>query len=213
MAKLATLSKLKEKERETRQKLIIDAARKVFEKKTYDSVSMAEIAKTAGMAKSSIYTYFSSQESLYVEVAYRDSNYFIKELEKKIQLSETHSVETVITHFLDYYILHKAQWRMITHFALHGDTVHESVEKLNEISRKLMDTFDSILKKLDYKGNTRLLAHTLFASLSGILISFRNYPGRTEEERIAHMKRIGEKIKDMMIALIEKDAGTGTSPF
>ena len=36
---------LKEKEREFRQKLIIDAARNVFEKKTYNNVSMVEIAK------------------------------------------------------------------------------------------------------------------------------------------------------------------------
>ncbi len=208
MAKLDTLSKLKEKERETRQKLIIDAARKVFEKKTYDNVSMAEIAKTAGMAKSSIYTYFSSQEALYVEVAYRDSNHFIKELKNRIQQSGDHPVETVITHFLDHYILYKAQWRMITHFALHGKTVQESVEKLNEISRKLMDTFESILRQLDYSGDTRLLAHTLFSSLSGILIAFRNYPGRTEEERIAHMKRIGVKVKEMVIALIEKEVKT-----
>jgi len=69
MTKRNTLIKLKEKERELRQVLIIEAARDVFGRKTYDEVSMAEIAKAAGIAKSSIYTYFKSQEELYALIA------------------------------------------------------------------------------------------------------------------------------------------------
>ena len=42
---------------EVREDLIIDAARTVFGSKTYDKVSMQEIANAAGIAKSSIYTY------------------------------------------------------------------------------------------------------------------------------------------------------------
>ena len=72
-----TLTRLKAKEREHRQALIIDAAREVFGQKTYDKASMAEIAKTAGIAKSSIYTYFKSQEELYAKIAYMDSCVFL----------------------------------------------------------------------------------------------------------------------------------------
>ena len=52
MARKDTLIKLKEKERAIRQTLIIEAARQVFGKKTYDMVSMVEIANAAGIAKS-----------------------------------------------------------------------------------------------------------------------------------------------------------------
>ncbi len=205
MEKKGILGKLKAKEREARQKIIIDAARKIFEKKTYDSVSMAEIAKIAGMAKSSIYTYFSSQEALYVEVAFRDSSQFVKALKKELDKGEVNSVKTVVTHFLEHYIQHKAQWRMITHFALHGENNNESIDKLNEISRKMLDLFESVFKNIGYNGDDRLLAHTLFSSLSGILIAFRNYPGRTEEERIVHMNRIGTIVEAMVTALIDKE--------
>lgn len=203
MKKKNTLAKLKEKERELRRQIIIEAARSVFEKKTYDSVSMAEIARVAGMAKSSIYTYFSNQEALYVEIAYLDSTTFINDLKKRINRSKTDSLKTVIDHFLDYYFEHKAQWRMITHFALHGKADMNSVEKLNQIARQLMDLLDLVIQKTGYEEDTRLLSHTLFSCLSGILIAFRNYPGRSEEERIAHMKRIGLIIRDMIIALVE----------
>jgi AcrR family transcriptional regulator len=77
-----TLNKLKQQEREIRENLIIDAARTVFGAKTYDQVSMNEIAKAAGIAKSSIYTYFPNQEALFVETAFRDTGKFIAVLER-----------------------------------------------------------------------------------------------------------------------------------
>jgi AcrR family transcriptional regulator len=202
MLKKDTLIRLKEKERELRQTLIIDAARQVFGKKTYDRVSMAEIADTAGIAKSSIYTYFKSQEELYAQIACQDACVFIKELKNRIDPEDKNVIKTAIDYFLDYYITHEAQWRMITHFALHGNKDMGSVEKLNEIGRDFMDAFEKIFIYSGCKINTRLLSHTLFSCLSGILIAFRNYPGRSEQERIIHMKKIGDVIESMIIALV-----------
>ncbi|MBU2454456.1 MAG: TetR/AcrR family transcriptional regulator [Proteobacteria bacterium] len=202
MTKKNTLLKLKEKERESRQALIIEAARQVFGEKTYDRVSMAEIANSAGIGKSSIYTYFKSQEELYALIAYHDAGLFIKELENKIRKPNENVVKTAIDYFLDYYISHEAQWRMITHFALHGNKDMGSVDKLNEIGRGLMDVFETIFLNSKCKTDTRLMSHTLFSCLSGVLIAFRNYPGRSEKERISHMKRIGSVIETMIIALI-----------
>ncbi len=85
MNKKDTLSKLKTKERKLRQQIIIDAAREVFGQKTYDKASMAEIAKAAGIAKASIYTYFKSQEELYAKIAIIDSCDFIDDIESRIK--------------------------------------------------------------------------------------------------------------------------------
>ena len=202
MARKDTLIKLKEKERAIRQTLIIEAARQVFGKKTYDMVSMVEIANAAGIAKSSIYTYFKSQEELYAQVVYQDAGLFIKELKNRVQDKEP--VKNAIEYFLDYYITHEAQWRMITHFALHGNKDTGSVDKLNKIGRELMDVFDTIFICSDVKTDTRLLSHTLFSCLSGVLIAFRNYPGRSEEERVIHMKKIGSLIESMITALVNE---------
>ena len=201
-----TLNKLKQQEREIRENLIIDAARTVFGSKTYDQVSMNEIAKTAGIAKSSIYTYFPNQEALFVETAFRDTGKFIAALKKRVQEERSPSLETFINDYLDYHIEHDAHWRMITHFALHGNIGEASAEKLNQISRQVMDLLETVLKKFDYKGDTRLLSHTLFAALSGIMISFRKYPGRTESARIAHMKRIAKMVEQMLLGFIQQEA-------
>lgn len=211
MEKTDTLSRLKEKERALRQKLIIEAAREVFGEKTYDSVSMAEIARTAGIAKSSIYTYFKSQEELYVEIAFRDTRDFIAGLTASIQSEDRNILSTVINHFLDYYICNEAQWRMITHFALHGNRNRGTVEKLNLIGRSLMDLFDAVFLKLGKPANGRLLSHTLFSALSGILIAYRKYPGRSEADRIAHMKAIGSTLELMILAYLDNESGSRTA--
>ncbi|MBT4874306.1 MAG: TetR/AcrR family transcriptional regulator, partial [Desulfobacula sp.] len=38
----------------------------------------------------------------------------------------------------------------------------------------------------------------------GVLIAFRNYPGRSEEERVIHMKKIGSLIESMITALVNE---------
>ena len=203
MTKKDTLSRLKVQERKLRQQIIVDAAREVFGQKTYDKASMAEIARTAGIGKSSIYTYFNSQEELYARIAYMDACEFIDDLEKKVRKSET-PLTVCISYFLEYYIEQKSQWRMITHFALHGNKEMGAVEQLNDIGRRLMTVFATVFEGLGSSQNPRLLAHTLFSCLSGILIAFRNYPGRTEPERISHMKRIGSMVEEMVLALVNQ---------
>lgn len=201
MAKKDTLTRLREKERQLRQSLIIEAARKVFGEKTFDRVSMAEIAEAAGIAKSSIYTYFRNQEELYARIAFQDATAFISNLEAGISENSANPVKQAVEYFLDYYIANESQWKMITHFALHGNKNMESIEQLNEVGRALMNVFEKIFIASGCTENTRLLSHTLFACLSGVLISFRNYPGRSEDERIAHMKKIGAMIESMINAL------------
>ena len=205
MAGRNTLNKLKQQEREIRENLIVDAARTVFGSRTYDQVSMNEIAKAAGIAKSSIYTYFPNQEALFVETAFRDTGKFIAALKARVEAERSPSLEAFMDDYLDYHIEHDAHWRMITHFALHGNIGEASAEKLNQISRQVMDLLETVLKKFDYQGDTRLLAHTLFAALSGIMISFRKYPGRTEPARIAHMKRIAKLVERMLLVFIQQD--------
>lgn len=197
-----TLNKLKQQERGIRENLIIDAARSVFGTKTYDQVSMNEIAKAAGIAKSSIYTYFPNQEALFVETAFRDTQKFIALLKRRVQKTDQPSLSAFINDYLDHNIENDAHWRMITHFALHGNIGEASAQKLNRISIQVMDLLEIVMQKIGYQGDTRLLAHTLFAALSGIMISFRKYPGRSEAERIAHMKRIAGMVEQMLMTFI-----------
>ena len=212
MKKKDTLNKLRQKERETREDLIIDAARTVFGSKTYDKVSMQEIANAAGIAKSSIYTYFANQEALFVEAAYRDTQRFIAELEARLKgKNEDEKLETLIAHFLEYNTRNEVYWQMITRFSLYGEISGESSRKLDVVARRFMDLLDLVFADAPAGTDKRLLSHTLFASLSGILIAFRKYPGRSETESLAHMQRVGRLIKAMFDGYLGRAEGGALS--
>ena len=209
MEKKDTLSKLRQKEREIREDLIIDAARIVFGTKTYDKVSMQEIANAAGIAKSSIYTYFTNQEALFVEAAYRDTQRFIDELESRLMdKGNSQKLETLIAHFLEYNTRNEVYWQMITRFSLYGEISGESTRKLDVVARRFMDLLDIVFADAPSGADKRLLSHTLFAALSGILIAFRKYPGRTEAESLTHMQRVGRLIKTMFEVYLQQPAGS-----
>ncbi len=201
MKKNSTLRELKAREREVRRDLTIDAARKVFGLKTYDKVSMQEIANEAGIAKSSIYTYFQNQEDLFVEAAYRDTSRFISELEQRLAGQTGHaSIETLIDEFIDYCTVNEVYWKMITRFSLYGEISNASARKLDVVARRFMDMLDLVFEGEADPEQQRLYSHALFAALSGILIAFRKYPGRSTEESLAHMKKIGRLIQKMFAA-------------
>ena len=199
----STLSKLKQEDRQLRRNLIIDAAQKVFGDKTYDKASMREIAKEAGMAVSSIYTYFDSQETLFVQAIMRETSGLLDELDQMVEKESLIDMEILMNRYLDFYIDHESHWRMITHFFLFGNISPEASQQLNNVARRILDIFDRIFEKMNYQGNVRLLSHTFFSCLSGILISFRKYPGRNDDEIRSHMRRVGGIIREMLLPYVQ----------
>lgn len=197
-----TLSRLKEKEWEDRKDLILDAAVKLFATKPYDKVSLQEIANEAGLAKSSIYTYFSTQEALFVEAGMRDANSLFLEWEAILNKKDKSCLGKMINTWIDFFISHESFYRMTAQYMLYGKMSLEASDKLNPITRRMLDNLELAIRRLDYKGDSRLLAHTLFSALSGILMAYRKYPGRSVEEIRKHMKRIGNNIREMMEVFI-----------
>ncbi|WDP89537.1 MAG: TetR/AcrR family transcriptional regulator [Desulfobacter sp.] len=205
MPKPSTLSKLKQEDRKLRRNLIIDAAQKIFGTKTYDKASMREIAREAGMAVSSIYTYFENQEALFVQAILRETNELLDELEAMVETDDHIDIEVLMNRYLDFYIDHENHWRMITHFFLFGNISSQAFERLNNVARRILNIFDRIFEKMNYGGDVRILSHAFFSCLSGILISFRKYPGRDDEEIRTHMKRVGAVIRGMLLPYIQAD--------
>jgi len=195
-----TLLKLKTKEREDRKNLILDAAERVFSHKPFNRVSMREIADEAGISASSIYTYFPNQESLFVEAAVRDSSRLIDEIESMMKTAppEVHPLDLVVNSFIDYISTNDSYFRMMVIFMTVGSLSPESMQKLNEVVRRGFDLFETVFKRMGYRGDTRILAHYCFAMLNGILVTYRKLPGRDERQIIAHMKRLGRTFRELV---------------
>ena len=195
------LEKLKEKEKKARQKIIVDAAERVFAVKPFPKVSMRDISRESQISLSSIYRYFPDQESLFLEALMRGSGKVVVRI-KQIINQEDVSVDTVANEFIGYLVENDQYFRMMTHFMLDGVLNPDSIEKLNKMERALLDQFDNLFKKLNPRGNSRILSHAFFASLNGILITYRNYPGRDIKDVHKHMKQMGSVISQMFSAMI-----------
>ena len=204
MKKETTLKQLKSKERDKRKILIIEAAERVFVNKPYNKVSMQEIAREAGLAKSSIYTYFPNQESLFLETFLRDLALLMEDFNTIISGEGEVNLGDLISTFIDHFDRHDSFFRMASLFMLHGNLSEASQKRLNQAGRQMMDLFDLTFKAMNYRGDVRLLSHTLFAALGGIMISYKKYPGRSDEEIKAHMRKIGRNVKQMLEAFIRE---------
>lgn len=80
---------LKEKQRQEREALIIQAAEEIFQEKGYYEASMDEIAARVGIAKGTIYTHFPGKEELVLAIFRRNLETFIQRIDAVIDAETT----------------------------------------------------------------------------------------------------------------------------
>ncbi|MBW2599504.1 MAG: TetR/AcrR family transcriptional regulator [Deltaproteobacteria bacterium] len=198
MDKKNTFNELRQREREARKDVIVDAAERVFASKPFNKVSMRDIAREAGISPASIYHYFPDQQTLFVDAFLRGAKEITEILGDIIDKDSELCIENAAEEFIDYLSVNDQYFRMMTHFMLDGSLSDESLESLNQHARSLIDQFDNLFRKVMPDSNPRLLSHAFFAAMNGILITFRDYPGRSREEVSCHMKLIGRIMAGML---------------
>ena len=186
----AVLMKMRENEREVRKHLIIDAAISLFSKMPFDKVGMRDIAAQAGISTASIYRYFSNRDDLFVEALSRESQTIVQQMRDLIDTRGEISIELIASTFVNYLLEHFTFFEMMTHFTTTGKIGGNALAKFNQAERKLLDVFDELFVGIGATGQVRLLSHAFFASLNGILITFKNYPGRRPEDTRKHTLRL-----------------------
>jgi AcrR family transcriptional regulator len=195
--KKSTLMMLKENERETRKKLIIESSISLFAKKSFDTVSMRDIALVAGISPASIYTYFEDKDDLFVEAFSYKAEEICRNLEKMIDQNKGMSLENIAVNFVNYLFEHDSFFQMMTHFMTSGTIKESSLARFNETERYLLNLFDKSFEKMGVTRNVRLLSHAFFASLNGVMITFTRYPGRSKEEVRKHINRLAILLADV----------------
>lgn len=185
---------LKDGERKVRRDLIIAAAERVFANKSFDQVSIRDIAREAGISHALIYRYFPDQQALFVEAFLRGAQKIVTFLRKLIDDDAEGNMEKVTEKFLKHMIENDRYFRMMTHFMLDGSLNKELIERLNAMERQLFAQIDRLFVHQAEGNDVRMLSHAFFSALNGILISFRNYPGRQKKDVTQHMQKLGRII-------------------
>ena len=183
---------LREQEKKNRQDLILDAAERAFSARPFTLVSMREIAREAGISHTAIYRHFPDQQTLFVEAFLRGIHKLTPLLETA--LIEEDGLEKASELFIDFLVVHDHYYRMMANFMLDPRLTTEQIERLNDVERTLLDLFDLYFRKIDPDADVRIHSHSFFASLNGILITFRDYPGRDRKEVLLHMKKLGRHV-------------------
>lgn len=202
MTEKSTFLQLRENEREKRKTLIISAAMNLFKGKTFHEIGMRDIAAEAGVSPASIYRYFPSRDDLFVEALIRDINKIEEILKQRVDSNST--IETLTIGVVDYFIDNESTFQMMCHFLMRGEENQKAYKKFNAVMLYFTKMFDEVVLKVSGAGGLRFHSQAFFASLSGIVMTFRYYPGRTVSERRAYMHKL---------ALLIMKEGSGLSPL
>jgi AcrR family transcriptional regulator len=191
---LAGLADIKQNERETRRRLILAAAQKLFAEKDFRSVTVREIAKAAEVSIGTIYNYYANLDELFFDVFVEGTEEITELLEIEKQENQPGSLARLCKVYIGYLNENMTFYQMMGHFMLGSKLSAEGTEKLNLVMRGLMDRVEAILVAAGVKGETRLVAHALFSALNGIMISYAQYPGRSRDQIRRHTQRLAKVI-------------------
>ena len=197
MKKHSVLSELKEKEKMARRAIIVDAAEKEFTTKPFPKVTMRDIARRAGVSPALIYRHFPDQQSLFAEAFMKGISRIFEKIFATIDESADGAIEQVISDYIEYFTLNDQYFQMMMNFFLGGSVDPVLFEKLTVIEREILGHFDLIFKKMNAEGNLRYHSHTLFASLTGVVATFRNHPEKNMLQALAHRQRIAGNLANL----------------
>ena len=200
----ATLLKLKRDEREKRREIILLAAQTLFSKRGISEVSMRDIAHEAGVSVGFIYRYFSGQTDIFVELFEVGAGEIAERMDADIAAKDPRPFHTMARTYIDYLHENAMFYEMMIHFMLEGNLSNKALNRVNSVLRQIMDRVEVIFKNEDGEKHSRILAHSFFAALNGVMISFVNYPGRDPQEIRKRTLLVADTIADQFEQRAEK---------
>jgi AcrR family transcriptional regulator len=183
-------SKLKEGEREARKEILIDAALELFNKKPFDEIGVRDIAAAVGVSPASMYRYFSSREDLFVEAFIKDLTTIEQWLDQTMKDTEDFTMEAFATALVSHLLKSEPTFQMMSYLMIKGTMSPDLLKRYNEVQRSLLNKIDAAIEKAGFHTGNRLFSHVLYASLNGIMMTFRNYPGRSRADIEKHVHRL-----------------------
>lgn len=213
-----SLAKWKEREKEQRQKDIIDAARKLLTNKDFDEVSMDEIAREVGLGKSTLYLYFKNKESLYFAIILRGIRIWVEMIKEKVKKGNTGFEKLILygnanrefsNKYPDYFKLLYSPTSIKKQFDMDKMTSSEEFQEVKELFKEIMFIgIDSIQKGID-EGEIRPDVDPVEASilLSIIFNGMANMGDWSKEilkNRGIDEQKFGADIGDLFLHMLRK---------
>ena len=184
-------AELKEREKQARKQIVIESALALFAKKPFYEVGMREVADEAGISPATIYRYFPSQEELFNEAFLQDITAAGKKFEHMVEKDKPASIEEFGTKFVKHLIENESTFQMMTYLMLKDNLTHPVMGKFDSATRLFFDLFTTLLVRHGVdEEDARIYSHSFMASITGILMTFRNSPGKDKDEVREHIVKV-----------------------
>ncbi len=196
------LKQLREDERNARKDLILDAVLNLFEQKPFDEIGMRDIAAEAGVSAAAIYRYFPNQEELFMEAFLKDLSSIGQVLDDDLAEATLYTpddpleelAQSIVNHLID----NEATFQMMSYLMIKGNMPEYLLTRFQALQEALADKVISVFKLAGIISPDRILAHAYIASIMGVLMTFRNYPGEVITKEItdapAHIRKLASLI-------------------
>lgn len=89
-----------DKEKQQREQMIIDAAQQLLMEKSYHSINMNEIARTANLAKGTVYLYFQTKEELFLTLFERQFGVWLDTVEADLRALDANARKSDVVGIL-----------------------------------------------------------------------------------------------------------------
>ncbi|MBY9082503.1 TetR/AcrR family transcriptional regulator [Paenibacillus sp. HN-1] len=179
---------------------ILDAAYEVFGAEGFHEAKISQVAELAGIAKGTVYLYFSSKEELFMAVTRRDCDEFLNGLRDRLDgLRDLSGCLSLIAgHHLMYYYERKR------HTKLFFRTSGSSPELIAYMASFIKDYMEVVMEVLMQAGTAepQLMAQAFIGSLDRLKMDILLEPSFTEEDVV--------KRAEFAAGLFLRGAGCGT---
>ncbi len=195
-------NKLKRRERErlTRKKTILDAARHIFFKKGLMAATVDEIAARAGVAKGTIYLYFESKEEIYFSLMLEGTLLLNEKMEKAVclPLPAARLLEELQKAYYDFYQKDKEYFRILflsNHPDIQAKVSQELTQTCIEAGTICLEIVAEVIRKGIAAGEFRKIdpwatAVILWGMVNGMIQVFDQDP--------RHPEWIGLPLEDLL---------------
>jgi AcrR family transcriptional regulator len=182
-----TFQKLRENERELRKQMILDSALNLFEKKSFYKTSMGDIAREVGVSASTLYSYFPSQEELFLEAFIRDLSYIdtmMKNVQRANAATDTdqEAMETLADMILSHLMNSEATFQMISLLITEVAMPEHILKKFNHFRNEFHEIIITVLKISGVKNPDLTTSRAFIASVLGAIMLFKNNPEHDAEQ-------------------------------
>ncbi len=179
---VSKFAELKEKEKQARKQIVIDSALALFAKKPFYEVGIRDIADEAGISPATIYRYFPNQEALFNQAFIQEITAASRQFEQMVQKDEPASIEEFAVKFVKHLIDNESTFQMMTYLMLKDNLTNPVMGQFDSVTKIFFDLFTTLLQRHGMSADkARPYSHSFVASITGILMTFRNSPFKTRQ--------------------------------